>query len=144
MKLYVKNTTSGLVPMYDADYEEKRKLKVGKVYSVEVRLARNYRFHKKYFSLINCAWEYQREKTRAFFNEDIEGFRKCVEISAGWYDQIYSIERKEWIQIPKSISFGSMDEAAFSTFYDRVKDVLFQVFLKHITEDEFMQNLVNF
>jgi hypothetical protein len=58
MKLFLQNTTHGLIPCYDADYDEKKKLKAGKVYKVEIKLARNYDFHKKYFALINCAWEY--------------------------------------------------------------------------------------
>jgi len=70
--------------------------------------------------------------------------RKTVEISAGHCEMVYSISRKEWIETPKSISFESMDELAFQDLYDKVKDVLFSVFLKNISEEEFMQNLVNF
>jgi hypothetical protein len=144
MKLFVQNTARGLVPMYDEDYEEKRKLKIGKVYEVKIRLARNYEFHKKYFSLITCAWEYQNEKTTAHFKNNIEMFRKTIEIAAGNCDSVYSIARKEWIEIPKSIAFENMDEAEFQELYERVKDVLFSVFLKNIKEEEFMINLANY
>ena len=30
MEIYCRNTASGLVPLYDSDYDEKRKLKIGK------------------------------------------------------------------------------------------------------------------
>jgi len=65
-------------------------------------------------------------------------------MSAGHCDTIYSIHRNEWIETPKSISFDKMDEIEFQDLYDRVKDVLFNVFLKKVSEDEFMKNLVNF
>lgn len=144
MKIYCTNTARGLVPNYDSDFEEKKKLKIGATYKCEITLARNYEFHKKYFALINCAWEYQDERRQVFFKDDIERFRKSVEIAAGHCDIIYLLDRKEWVESPKSIAFEKMDEAAFSDLYEKVKRVLFAVFLRHITEEEFMKNLVNF
>lgn len=108
MKLFCTNTSRGLVPNYDYDFDEKKKLKIGEVYKVEVTKARNYDFHKKYFALINCSWEYQNDKTQKHFKDSVEQFRKTIEISAGHCDTIYSISRKEWIEIPKSVSFEKM------------------------------------
>lgn len=144
MKIFCTNTTRGLVPNYDSDFEEKKKLKVGEVYQCEIRLARNYEFLKKYFALINCAWEYQGEKVRTFFGENVETFRKAVEVQAGHYELCYSISRKEWLQVPKSISFEKMSEDEFSNLYNRVKDVLYAIFLRNITAEEFEKNLINF
>lgn len=111
MELYLLNTASGLRPCYDSDYDEKKKLKLGKIYKAKITLARNYDFLKKYFALINCAWSYQNEKTTAHFKESVECFRKTVEIAAGHCDTAYNISRKEWIEVPKSIAFDKMDEA---------------------------------
>ena len=144
MILYCTNTAQGLKPNYDADFDEKKKLKIGDVYKVEVRKARNVLLHRKYFALINCAWNYLNEKQTAFFKESIELFRKTVEISAGHCDMIYSIQRKEWIEQAKSISFEKMSEFEFRELYEAVKRVLFDVFLKHITVEEFERNLINF
>lgn len=138
MELFCTNTTRGLVPNYDSDFEEKRKLQLGITYKVKVTKARNYAFHQKYFALINCAWEYQNEGVVNHFKNNIDLFRKAVEISAGHCDVIYSIARNEWLEVPKSISFGKMDEIGFQELYDRVKDVLFSIFLKNISEEEFM------
>lgn len=144
MELYLLNTTSGLKPCYDEDYEEKKKLKIGETYKVKITLARNLQFHKKFFALINCAWEYQNEKVVEFFHHNKDAFRKTVVIAAGWYEPVYSIDKKEWSQAPKSIAFDKMDEAEFMDLYDNVKRVLFQTFLRHIDEEEFMKNLINF
>ena len=144
MELYLLNTTSGLKPCYDEDYEEKKKLKIGETYKVKITLARNLQFHKKFFALINCAWEYQNEKVVEFFHHNKDAFRKTVVIAAGWYEPVYSIDKKEWTQNYKSIAFDKMDEAEFMDLYDNVKGVLFQTFLRHIDEEEFMKNLINF
>lgn len=144
MKLFLLNTSQGLKPCYDKDYEEKKKLKIGETYVAEIKKARNIQFHRKYFSLINLAWEYQNEKVVDLYHGSIDHFRKSVEVCAGWCETIYSIPRKELIEIPKSISFDKMDEFEFRDLYDRVKDVLFKYFLKNVSEEEFMKNLVNF
>lgn len=144
MKLNLLNTISGLIPLYDADYDEKKKLKIGSIYEVTIRLSRNIDFHRKYFALIQCAWEYQNERTVNHFKNDINVFRKTVEIAAGWCEPVYSIDRKEWLDLPKSIAFDKMDNTEFTDLYDRVKDVLFKYFLKHITCEEFEKNLINF
>lgn len=144
MELYLLNTVEGLKPCYDSDYDNKKKLKIGQTYKAKIVLARNLDFHRKYFSLINTAWAYQGEKREEFFHHDINCFRKTVEIAAGCCEKCYSLSRREWIEIPKSISFEKMDELEFRDLYDRVKDVLFKTFLTHITEEEFMQNLTNY
>ena len=144
MQLFLLNTVAGLVPLFDADYEEKRKLKIGEKYKAKITKVRNLEFHRKYFALINTAWEYQNERTTAHFKESIEHFRKTVEIAAGHCDTVYNISLKTWTDIPKSIAFDKMDGAEFETLYDNVRRVLFDVFLKHISEEEFMKNLVNY
>jgi len=55
MELYLLNTSEGLKPCYDKDYDEKKKLKIGATYKAKITLARNVQFHRKYFSLINLA-----------------------------------------------------------------------------------------
>lgn len=144
MKLNLQNTARGLVPLYDDDYEEKKKLKIGEIYSAEIKLIRNYDFLRKYFALLNCAWEYQNEKVQEHFHNSKENFRKTVQIAAGYCETYYSISRKDWIEESKSISFEKMKEEEFAELYNRVKDVLFMHFLKHISEEEFMRNLANF
>lgn len=144
MELFLKNTASGLIPCYDADYDEKRKLKIGQTYKAKVIVPRNINFHRKFFALINCAWAYQNEARTRFFHENIDVFRKTLLIAAGYSEPVYSLHRGEWIEQARSIAFDKMDEAEFTEMYERVKDVLFERFLNHISEDEFMANLVNF
>lgn len=145
MKLLLLNTTHGLMPMYDEDYDEKKKLKVGQVYEAEIKQSRNYMFHKKYFALIRCAWEFLPESTQEYFHNNITSFRKALEVAAGWYEEEYSLDRHEWYQRSKSISYNSMSKEEFDNLYSSVKDVLFKAILNGIiTEEYFEQHLTNF
>src|SRR5690625_4308292 len=143
MKIFVKNTSSGLIPMNDQDYENKRKLKIGEVYQVSVKLARNYRFHKKYFALINLAWEYLNEKQTEMF-KTMDVFRKTIEVSSGHCERIYSIRKKEWFDIPKSISFDKMSEDEFSELYSSVLDTLLKMVFFDMDEKQVENELLNF
>lgn len=82
MKIRLVNTAAGLMPMYDEDWEERRKLKPGEVYVAEIKPARNIRFHRLYFALIEAAWSLLPERAAAGFRTR-EGFRKYLEVAAG-------------------------------------------------------------
>lgn len=144
MRIKLINTFNGLIPVDDGDYENKKKLKIGEMYAADIKLQRNYAFLKKYFSLIHCAWDYLPEKTVEYFHHDIEAFRKTVEVAAGWCEPVYSIARREWVEMAKSISFDKMDEDEFRNLYERAKDVLYEYFLKHVTIEEFEKHLINY
>ena len=143
MKLLVINTPRGLVPLGDDDYEEKRKLRLGETYSVEVKVVRNVDFHRKYFALIAYAWEFLNERETERF-KDKENFRKYIEIAAGHCDVIFHPRLQEFVEIPKSIAFAKMDNTAFSDLYGRVKDVIFSIIGDRVTQEEFERLLIDF
>lgn len=143
MKLLVVNTSLGLVPYGDEDNEEKQKLKIGETYSVEVKVARNLDFHRKYFALVSYAWEFLTEAETATFRTK-ENFRKYLEISAGHCEVIYHPRLQEFVEIPKSIAFGKMDNAEFDDLYRRVKDVVFSMIGSRVSEDEFERLVLDF
>ena len=143
MKLLVINTPRGLVPLGDDDYEEKRKLKLGETYSVEVKVVRNVDFHRKYFALIAYAWEFLNEQETEMFKTK-ENFRKYIEIAAGHCDVIFHPRLQEFVEIPKSIAFAKMDNTAFSDLYGRVKDVIFSIIGDRVTQEEFERLLIDF
>ena len=137
------NTPRGLVPYGDDDYEEKKKLKVGETYSVDVKVIRNLDFHRKYFALISYAWEFLNERETATFKTK-ENFRKYLEISAGHCDVIFHPRLQEFVEIPKSISFSSMDNASFSELYIGVKDVIFSIIGSRTNEQELERFVFDF
>jgi hypothetical protein len=144
MKFHLVNTVQGLIPATDDDYEKKHSLQLGEVYEVSIQLSRNYEFHKKYFKLINVAWEFMREDQHSFFRENKNSFRKTIEIASGHYERVYSIKRKEWLEVPKSIAFNKMGAYEFSELYERVKDTLYNSVLRGISREDFEEVLLNF
>lgn len=143
MKLMVVNTPRGFLPYGDDDYEEKKKLKIGDTYSVEIKVVRNLDFHRKYFAMISYAWEFLNEREIATFKTK-ENFRKYIEVAAGHCDVIFHPRLQEFVEIPKSISFGKMDNTAFSNLYQKVKDVIFSIIGERVSEQEFERLLIDF
>lgn len=145
MKLKVICTPLGLQPLYEEDYDEKKRLKVGECYTAEIRLIRNLQFHKKAFSLLNTAWSLLPERTQNGFRT-IDAFRDTITVAAGFVDVFYDIRRGEYLERPKSWSFDSMDNAEFEGLYERMKDVIWGILSKRvgITQEMFERYLANY
>jgi len=134
MKIFVKNTATGLVPLYDSDYDEKRKLKIGETYQCEIRKPRNIDFHKKFFALIRLGCE----NSPRDMPQDV--YRAYVTMKAG-FAEVYKTESGT-MALPKSISFSNMDDTEFEKVYRSVLEVI----MKDIDVDEefIRDNLINF
>lgn len=102
---------------YNSDYDIAKKITLNEPIEFEFKKVRNYKFHKKFFALINLVYENQEQ-----YN-NIEHLRKDLTISAGYYDLRYNIEGVE-IQDAKSISFAQMDENEFSELYNSIIEVV--------------------
>lgn len=137
------NTAQGLKPMYDEDFDEKKRLKIGQVYRAKVTVPRNLGLHRKYWSLINCAWDLLTERQREFFGNK-DSFRKTLQVAAGYCERVFHLGLREWVEVPKSIAFDKMKGDEFEALYKGVRDVLFKVFLKHITLEQFEDVLMNY
>lgn len=146
MKLNMVRKEFGLFPATDEDMGKLLKVKKGEVAEVNVKVLRNYRFHKKYFALINTAYNFLTEPQREFFHNSVDGFRYTLEVAAGYYDEFYSVTRHEWVQKPKSIAFDKMDEAEFSKLYEAVVNIIFKLFLDNnrVNRDTFYNALKDF
>ena len=117
MKLALIKTLSGLKPAYDSDKENYNKIKLNQIYEFEFKQPRNYKFHRKFFALLNLCFQNQEH-----YN-DFEDLRHDLIISAGYCRTIYDRDGLE-IKKPLSISFASMDEHEFSELYTKVSKVI--------------------
>lgn len=144
MKINLVRKSWGFVYAADEDAEKGRKIKAGQVVEANIKVLRNYRFMRKFWALINVAYNFLTEAQQEFFHNSVDGFRCTLEVAAGYYDEFYSVTRKEWIQKPKSIAFDKMDEAEFSKLYEAVVDVIFEIFLRQVDKDEFYNALKDF
>ena len=144
MKINLVVTDLGLICATDYDKEQIKTLKRGSIVECTIKESRNIKFLRKYFALINCSWEYLTEDQQAFFYNNKESFRKSVEVAAGHCEQVFNRTRGEWLDVPKSVAFDKMTESEFSSLYERVRDVLYRLFIPEVNKQEFEKELAFF
>jgi len=136
MKLYLVKQLNGTFKVaYDSDYDKAKKIKVNEPYEFEYKLPRNYRFHKKYFALLNLVYNNQDVYT------NIEDLREDLTIEAGYFRLTENI-KGQTVKRAKSISFAQMDDAEFSDLYNSVVNVVIN-WLK-ISKEEIAENIEQF
>ena len=57
MKILVVKTLSGIKPAYDSDKEAFNKMPFNEVFEIEYKKKRNVKFHRKFFALLNLAFQ---------------------------------------------------------------------------------------
>lgn len=90
----------------------------------KIERPRNPRFHRKYFAMINLAFENQDD----FGLEEAEQFRQYLQMRAGFY--ITKDTPTGNAYFAKSIAFDSMDGAEFENLYEKVWEQIFTLY-KH-------------
>lgn len=121
MEIWVKNTWRGLIPMYETDLDNNKKLKIDQDYLVKVSMPRNIKFHRKMFALYNLVFQNQ-ERYKV-----LDDLRRDITIEAGFYRERINIHG-EVMKEAESISFANMEEDVFSELYNRSLDVIVKYF----------------
>lgn len=134
MKILCRNTIAGLVPLYPSDYDEKRKLKLGQDYEVEITNPRNIGYHRKFFALINIGHE------NTSLDMPFETYRRYIIMKAGFF-KIYQTPKGTYYEA-ESISFASMNQDRFEDVYSRVLDKIIEDIGS--TSEEIEKQLINF
>ncbi len=134
MKLFVKNTLAGLVPLYSSDLDEKNKLKLGAEYEAEIKHPRNIGFHRKFMALVNIGHQ------NTLLDMPFETYRRYVTMKAGYF-KTYTTDKGTYYEA-ESISFSSMDQAQFEEVYERVLQVIIKDI--NVTPEEISEVLINF
>ena len=134
MKLLLRNTLSGLVPLYPSDFDQKRKLKLGEDYEADIKNPRNIGFHKKFFAMLNVG----HENTR--LEMPFDTYRKYMTVKAGFFTA-YQTPKGIYYD-PDSISFASMEQDEFEDVYSRVLDKVIEDI--GVTKADVEKQLINF
>ena len=116
MKIHLRNTITGLIPIYPSDIEEKRKLKLGEDYEAEIRMPRNYQFHKKLFALFNLGCQNSK------MDLPFDVYRKIMTVRAGYFTA-YQTDKGVYYE-PDSLSFTAKGEGQMQEVYSRVLDAI--------------------
>lgn len=145
MKLTLLCTPSGLKPCDDDSYDEKRKLRNGETYTAEIHLARNTKFHNKYMKFMRVSFSCLPQAVQdKYFAGRWENWRNELELVAGSYEVVFSLETRKMEHRHKSVAYGKMSESEFEDLYDRVKDAAWAIIGKYVTPEMFEQILIDF
>lgn len=107
----------GTLRPVDAQGEEiMRSVSNGSIVRVTVKKPRNIKHHRKYWALISLLHENQE---RYATPEELSDAIKCA---TGHCNVLTRSDGYE-IRVPRSISFGKMDQTEFDRFYERVIDL---------------------
>lgn len=139
-----------LIPANDETIDWLSKKKLGQVFRAEFKAMRNYLFHKKFFSLLNYAfdhWEPGEINTKYGKPEkNFETFREYVTIKAGYFYLAFNPDGGFKVKA-KSISFASMENDEFEKLYSAAIDVILKRILTNYTRedlDEVVMRVINY
>jgi hypothetical protein len=147
--IYVIKHDNALHPASEQDREELNKIKAGQACKVTVKRFRNYAFHKKFWAMMQVAYDnwdvpdnmtlyeglqYIPGKVIGSPRKSFDRFRKDIIILAGYYDATYRLNGEVRLEA-KSISFHNMDEDEFGRLYIACLDVIREHVLQNMDED---------
>lgn len=125
----------------------------GEIISFEALFPRNSQFHRKYFALINYAfdcWQPNR-KHKTYKGQPIQKnfdrFRDDITIQAGYYDVTFDLEGKMILEA-ESISFAKMEDPEFEELYSATINVILDKVLTNYKDrdelDKVVENVLRF
>lgn len=134
--LFQKGHGGILIPGDSAAQEFASQVKLGADVWGEFRRARNAKFHRKFFALLDLAFETWEPSDSATqyrgrpIEKNRERFRAEILILSGHYEAVYSVKGDVRL-IAKSISFASIDQATFEQIYRSVLNVVWKQIMKN-------------
>lgn len=130
MTLELSRTEHGLVPVTDEGVEAVKKIAMYDHIFVEWKPKRNYKFHKKYWALLNAVFPNQEHF------KSVQNIHEAVKYRSGQYETVIPLKGEPFI-VTKSISFHSMDEHEFEGFYNMAHQVCCELVGDDAIEDIF-------
>jgi hypothetical protein len=126
-----------LRPADQSDADALEKINNGALLVGDFKRPRNSGFHRKFFAMLNFAYEYwtpepiKLDKMTVEPEKNFERFRKDVLILAGYRHAVVNIKNEVRFEAD-SISFAEMDDIEFQSVYSSVFNVLWHVILQHV------------
>lgn len=133
MKAFFKVLPNGSLSPCDEDtkkYISRRK--PGQIMSADIRMARNYGNHQRFFAFLNTTFGMQDHF------EQLEAYRYWITMKSGWFVTIVAPNGNTMFKA-KSIDFSSMDEDEFKKLFSAAIDVFLNEFGNGLTEDDILQ-----
>ena len=131
-KVYLYRSGFAFFPAYSSDSDLMSKFREGEVIEVDVKKARNYQQHKRFFALLNVGFAAQTSF------DSFDWWREFITMKSGNFESCQS-PNGEWMYRAKSIRFDKMDNIEFEKLYKDVSQTIIDVC--HITEKQLNDNL---
>lgn len=120
-------------------------IKTFDMFRAELTRPRNYKYHKKYFALLNHCYDLfdpdPIDDKHGHVEKTFDRFRKDIIILAGYYTRTIRINGDVIIEA-KSISFGSMNEEEFNVLYNNTINVMLKYVCRNYSKDD-LENTIN-
>ncbi|WP_420010618.1 DUF1367 family protein [Tateyamaria sp.] len=143
--IHLIKSAAGLVPSDAMAAEWFAKVPLGKPVNAKVTLPRNGKFHRKFFAMLNVAYDnHDWPDVQSQFGPvktSFEMFREYATVKAGHYEMDMT-PRGDIRARAKSVSWAKMDDEEFQRLYSDVLDVILAEFLSNWTAGD-MENAVN-
>jgi len=146
MKIQLQKTNAGFIPADPATQEYVRKIKMGSILHGDFTKARNPLFLKKFFALLNLAFDYwqpgELSDKYGSVEKNFEQMREDLTILAGYYERHFRVDGSVRVKA-KSISFANMEEDEFSKLYQAVLTVVLNKIMIQFEREEVDQMVIN-
>ena len=121
-----------LVPSDEASHKALCGWQTGDIVSAIVRRPRNPRHHAKMFALLNVVWKGTAIQDRY---PNTENLLDALKHALGHVETFQAVDGT-FLTKPKSINFESLDQAAFSEFYDGVVEIVCTQLVPHLDRED--------
>ena len=144
MDIYCKVMSQGLVPLYDSDLENKKRLKEGVVVKCKITNPRNLRHHKKYFALVKLVLNNLPERLTEQLNiRNEKDMHRRFKRDLGYFKSYVNEYGEREIEYD-SISFSAMDQFEFEKFYYQAVDLAAYKYLPGTDRQDVIEEVERF
>lgn len=155
MKIQLKYNGISFAPHVQDDRQRAYldKLDRSKWVDADIKTPRNPKFHRKFFALMNYAFEIWPDPESVEYRgemiqpeKNFEQFREWVTVMAGYYDVVGYPDGSFKFRA-KSISFAAMDDEEFGELYNAVINVILEKVVRLTPPEHWEQhtnNILNF
>lgn len=146
MKFYLTKNKAGIYPLTESDREALNMIEYGESFECKRVNQRNPLFHRKFFALLQLAWDNLPEQFESYFPRQQkvpDEFRYEVIKRAGYFEKYTNLKGVVEYKA-KSIAFDRMKEEEFQALYSAVIDVIIKYFIPDLDRDILEHEIMNF
>ena len=120
-EIILRKRGASLVPVDDAGRELLAKLKEGRDVGCSIVQHRNPRHHRLFFAIVKFVQMHavDAEGNSLFEHTDTETLRAAIKLATGLVRTFVDLETGQLVAVPKSISWGAMDQTKFNEFFQQ-------------------------